>query len=96
MGPLMTKSNPFAKARTIVVNVLVWTLGGIAAAGFLAILVASIWRGFAEGLPWYDTFAFPLMLVGMAIAMLVITVLCLFIASWWRDLEHNWDRKHRG
>lgn len=92
----MTKSNPFAKARTIAVNAFIWIFGTMTAAILLAVMISDIWSGFSEGLPWYDTFAFPLILIGMAVAMFVVTVLCVFIASWWRDMERNWDRKHHG
>ena len=92
----MSKSNPFVKARTIASNVVMWILIVIAALGFSAILIGSIVRGFIEGLPWYETFAFPLVLLIVTVAMFAIVIASLYLSHWWKGLEYRWEKKHHG
>lgn len=90
----MRKSNPYAKARKIAASIVTWVLVGIAALAFSALLIGSIVYGFIEGLPWYETFVFPLIILSVFTVMLGLMVGSLFIADWWKKLEVKWEKKH--
>ena len=96
----MTKKNPWTRVRLWSQVALLATLGLIFV-GFIVAVIVQL--AFDSGWGWWAALWFPLIGVGIVVALSALFAVCEIIrrqserfASWWREREYTWNDMNDG